>query len=82
MPGAWAMLARRGHTRIANHTGEMSTLKGQQGLKEQKSKPDNPSESGDDIDRIAPFELRAERCRGERHTNGHGKSGPDQRPPS
>ena len=52
------------------------------GLNEQKSKPDNPSESGDDIDRITPFELRAERCRGERHTNGHGKSGPDQRPPS
>ena len=50
----------------------------QKRLKEHEAQSDNPCESGQDVDRTAPCELRARRRGGERHANGGREGDPDQ----
>ena len=53
-----------------------------QGLDEQKTQCADPRKSGCDVHRMAPFELRAHRCSGNRHSNGYRNCGPNQDEPS
>ena len=50
----------------------------QQGLNEHKTERDDPCETGQYVERIAPCQQRARRSGGKRHANGYRKGGPDQ----
>ena len=53
----------------------------QKRLNEHDAQRDNAGESGQDVDRTAPCELRARRRGGDRHANGCRKGDPDQGDP-
>src|SRR5262245_8411884 len=50
----------------------------QQRLNERETQRDNPCESGKYVERAAPCEQRARRCKGDRHANGCCEGGPGQ----
>src|SRR5579871_3798040 len=50
----------------------------QQGLNKQESERDDSGESGQDVDRTAPFELRARRSDGDWRADGDCEGAPDQ----